>query len=350
MRPPFLLGDQSVAPGSRETLHLTLPEFYTHAPATMPMHVIHGRQDGPCVLITSTIHGDEINGVEIVRRLLTQKSINKLHGTLILIPVVNVFGFVSQSRYLPDRRDLNRSFPGSAKGSMAARLAFLISQEILPSCTHVIDLHTGAIGRENLPQIRTTFPPSGEGSIVDLALSFNAPVVLDAALRPGTFRESAHSQGIPSLVYEAGEALRFDEVSIRAGVTGTLNVLAHLGMIRKRTKRSHSPVIAKSSFWVRAPQSGVLRSLIALGIRVKKGEVIAYVSDPIGEHEEEITSPAAGIVIGRARLPLVHEGEAVFHIASFSQTGNAAEQVVSFQDEFDPETGTPDSDEPPLIG
>jgi len=350
MRPPFQLGSETVSAGRRKTIHLPLPEFYTHSATTMPVHVIHGRREGPTLLVTSAIHGDEINGVEIIRRLLTHNSLSGIRGTLLLIPVVNVFGFVAQSRYLPDRRDLNRSFPGSRKGSMTARLAYLVTQEILPRCTHVIDLHTGAIGRENLPQVRATLGADNPETEA-MALSFNAPVVLDAALRAGTFRQCAQELGILSLVYEAGEALRFDEIAIRAGVTGTLNVMAHLGMIRKRPgRRSHTPVVSQGSSWIRAPQSGVVRSLVALGSRVKDGDILAYVSDPIGEHEEPIPSSVSGIVIGRARLPLVHEGEAVFHIARFSRPGNAAEQVETFQDEFDPVTGTSDSDEPPVVG
>ncbi len=351
MQPPITIGGTRIEAGSQATIQLPLPYLYTHSPTTMPVRVIHGRQSGPCLLISSTIHGDEINGVEIIRRLMGNKTLARLKGTLILIPVVNVFGFVSQSRYLPDRRDLNRSFPGSPKGSMAARLANLIMTEIVPRCTHVIDLHTGAVGRENLPQIRATLD-SGAAGLDELAMAFNAPVVLDAPVRQGTFRECVHKAGVPTLVYEAGEALRFDEVSIRAGVTGSLNIMVHLQMIRKRTRgRAHNPIVAKSSFWVRASQSGVARSLVPLGARVAAGETLAYISDPFGEHEEAVESPAAGIVIGRARLPLVHEGEAIFHIARFSQTRQAAESVENFQDEFDPLTGTSDSDdEPPVIG
>ena len=349
MQPPISIGGETIEAGTQRKLHLPLPYFYTHSPTTMPIHVVHGRQAGPCLLITSTLHGDEINGIEIIRRLMGHKSLRRIKGTLILIPVVNVFGFVGQSRYLPDRRDLNRSFPGSPKGSMAARLANLIMTEVLPACTHVIDLHTGAVARENLPQIRACL--NGNEELAELAKSFNAPVVLDAGLREGTFREAAHSQGIPSLVYEAGEALRFDEVSIRAGAAGILNVLSHLGMTRKRTRlKEHHPLIAKSTQWIRAPQSGVARSLVALGARVKTGEELAYISDPFGEHEEMVKSTVSGIVIGRARLPLVHEGEAIFHIAKFSQTTEAAESIENFQDAFDPETDLVESEEPPLIG
>jgi predicted deacylase len=348
MQAAITIGGNEIKAGTRQTLHLPLPEFYNYSPTTMTIHVVHGRNSGPCMLIASALHGDEINGVEIIRRLLGHKSLERIKGTLILIPVVNVFGFVSQSRYLPDRRDLNRSFPGSPKGSMAARLAHVLMSDLLPHCTHVIDLHTGAVARENFPQIRATLNSSPQ--LEELAKAFNAPVILDAGLRDGTFRKAAHEKGIPVLVYEAGEALRFDEVSIRAGVAGILNILSYLGMTRKRTRRrEHHPLIAKSSHWVRAPQSGVARSLVALGTKVAAGDELAYISDPSGEHEEVVTSPAAGIVIGRNRLPLVHEGEAIFHIARFSQPSDAAESIENFQDAFDPQTDTVESEDPPVI-
>ncbi|MDF7823356.1 M14 family metallopeptidase [Pontiellaceae bacterium B12227] len=349
MQPAITIGGQEVKAGTRASIHLPLPEFYTYAPTTMPIHVVHGRNPGPCLLITSTVHGDEINGIEIIRRVLGHKSLSRIKGTVILIPVVNVFGFVARSRYLPDRRDLNRSFPGSPKGSMAGRLAHVMMSELIPNCTHIIDLHTGAIDRENLPQIRATL--NGDSKLEAMAKAFNAPVVLDAEVREGTFRETAHSLGIPTLVYEAGEALRFDEVSIRAGVAGILNILSHLEMTRKRTrKKEHQPFIAKRSQWVRAPQSGIARSLVALGDRVSQGDDLAFISDPFGEHEEVVKSPASGIVIGRTRLPLVHEGEAIFHIAIFSKTSVAAESVENFQDAFDPDTDTTESEERPLVG
>lgn len=348
MRAPCVIAGESVAPGSRGVVRLPLPDFYTHAPTTMPVQIIHGRQAGSSLLITSALHGDEINGVEIIRRLAGHPSLTRIKGTLILIPVMNVFGFVAQSRYLPDRRDLNRSFPGSPKGSMAARLANLVVTEILPVCTHAIDLHTGAVARENLPQIRAAF--SGNPELEALAKAFNAPVVLDAPLRSGTFRETAQKHGIPTLVYEAGEALRFDELSVRAGVAGILNVLSHLGMIRKRTlRRAHTPLVAKSTQWVRAPQSGVMRSLPALGAEVNAGDRLALIGDPFGDHEEEVLSPAAGIVIGRTRVPLVHEGEALFHIAKFAQPSEAAESIEQFQDAFDPDNGPSETAEPALI-
>ncbi len=341
------IGGREIAAGTEVSIQLPLPEFYTNTPASMTLHVIRGKTDGPCMMVTSCIHGDEINGIEIIRRLLGHKSLKRMKGSLILVPVVNIFGFVSRSRYLPDRRDLNRSFPGSPKGSMAGRLAHIIMSELFPYCTHIIDLHTGAIDRENLPQIRATL--NGNDDLRSLANAFNAPVILDSPLRPGTFREAAHKRGIPTLVYEAGEALRFDEISIRAGVAGILNVLGHLGMIRKRARKEHSSLLAKSSSWVRAPQSGIARSLTALGEHVDVGDELAYISGPLGEIEEVVKSPACGIVIGRTRLPLVHEGEAIFHIAAFARPAAAAESIEIFQDAFDPQTDTVESEEPPLI-
>ncbi|HKK30559.1 MAG TPA: succinylglutamate desuccinylase/aspartoacylase family protein [Alphaproteobacteria bacterium] len=346
MRAPCVINGESVAAGSRGVVRLPLPGFYTHAPSTMPVQIIHGRQSGPSLLVTSALHGDEINGVEIIRRLSGRAVLNRMKGTLILVPVMNVFGFLAQSRYLPDRRDLNRSFPGSPKGSMASRLANLVTTEILPACTHVIDLHTGAVARENLPQIRAAFSDNPE--LETLAKAFNAPVVLDAPQRDGTFRETAQQHSIPALVYEAGEALRFDELSVRAGVSGVLNVMSHLGMIRKRTPRGHTPLVAKSTQWVRAPQSGVVRSLPVLGASVEAGERLALIGDPFGGHEEEVLSPVSGIVIGRTRVPLVHEGEALFHIAKFDQASRAAESIENFQDAFDPDNGSVESFEPPL--
>lgn len=347
-RESFEIGPVRVRAGRAQALSLPITRLVTGAEVDLPVRVVHGREDGPTVWVDAAVHGDEAVGVEVVRQVLAGLDPKTLRGTLIAVPIVNVLGFMSGSRYLPDRRDLNRSFPGSPKGSMAARLANLLVTGILPSCTHLIDLHTGAVGRENLPQVRGCFNMGG--TLADMAKAFNAPVLLDLGLRPGTFRETAHNLGIPSLVYEAGEALRFNEVSIRAGVSGILNVMSHLGMIRKRVaKKAHQPIFATSTQWIRASQSGVTRSLVTLGEKVETGQTLAYISDPFGEHEEELASTAAGIVIGRTRLPLVHEGEAVFHIAKFSKPMEAVESIENFQDAFDPVTGTSDSEEPPLV-
>jgi len=339
----------SVKPGSRQSIDIPLPSYYTHSSACMPIHVVHGRNPGPCLLVCAAIHGDELNGVEIVRRILGHKLIDRIWGTLIAIPIVNVFGFVSKSRYLPDRRDLNRSFPGSETGSMASRLANVLMTEVMPHCTHVIDLHTGAVNRENLPQIRAKV--IGEPETEAMARAFGVPVILNSELLDGSFRMAARAHEIPVILYEAGEALRFDEVAIRAGVKGVLGVMSQLGM--RKAGRAHSQrscLIANTSRWVRAHQSGILRSLVANGAKVEIDEVLAYINDPLGENSEPLLSPMAGIVIGKTNLPLVFEGEAVFHIARYEENADEVSNYIeAYQDELDPLSGNSESEEPPLV-
>ena len=337
-----------IKPGDRVSIDIPLPSFYTHSSVNMPVHVVHGRKPGPVLLVSAAVHGDEINGVEIIRRLLANKSVNRIKGTLIAIPVVNVYGFVSKSRYLPDRRDLNRSFPGSEKGSMAARLANVVMTEIIPHCTHIIDLHTGAVNRENLPQIRARLV--NDPDLEKLAQAFGVPVILNAELLEGSFRAAAHANGIGVLLFEAGEALRFDEVAIRAGARGVLDVMSELGMRGKtRKQRKVEAMVANTSRWVRAGQSGILRSLVATGSRVEVDDVLAYISDPLGENNEQLISPVDGIIIGKTNLPLVFAGEAIFNIASYEEIDQVAENIDAYHEELDPSTNYLKSDEPPLV-
>ena len=348
MQKAIEIAGNSIKPGSRQSIDIPLPSFYTHSSVNMPVHVVHGRQPGPTLLVSAAVHGDEINGVEIIRRLLAHKSVNRIKGTLIAIPVVNVYGFVSKSRYLPDRRDLNRSFPGSETGSMASRLANVLMTEILPHCDHIIDLHTGAVYRENLPQIRARL--RNDPDLESLARAFGVPVVLNAELLEGSFREAAHGLGIGVLLYEAGEALRFDEVAIRAGVQGILQVMAALGMRGKGPKKRRvESMIANRSRWVRAGQSGILRSLIATGMKVEEGDLLGYINDPLGEHTEELISPVSGIVIGKTNLPLVFAGEALFNIAGYDEIDQVAENIDAYNDELNPDTDVRLTDEPPLV-
>ena len=326
-------GDVTVKPGTRQYIDLPLPPLYTHTSVAMPVHVINGRFDGPVLFVAAAIHGDEINGIEIIRRLLNMKSLNRLNGTLVAVPVVNVYGFVSQSRYLPDRRDLNRSFPGSERGTMASRLADTFMSEIVEKCTHGIDFHTAAAGRANLPQIRADLDSSD--ALLPMALAFSPPVILDSPTRNGTLRAAVGSK--PVLLYEAGEALRFDELAIRAGVKGTIRVMRHLGMLTstKKSERTFEPTIANDSVWMRAPQSGIVRSKVALGAIVNRGDSLGVVSDPFGESEQDVVSQVSGVLVGQTNMPLVHEGEALFHVACLSSTKSAARAVDEFHQEYD---------------
>ena len=348
MQKPIEIAGVTVKPGSRQSIDIPLPSFYTNSSVNMPVHVIHGRRPGPVLLVSAAVHGDEINGVEIIRRLLVKKSIDRIKGTLIAIPVVNVYGFVSKSRYLPDRRDLNRSFPGFENGSMASRLAHVVMTQILPHVTHIIDLHTGAVNRENLPQIRAKLRDNPELEV--LARAFGVPVILNAEFLESSFRAAAFDKGIGVLLYEAGEALRFDEVSIRAGVRGVLQVMIELGMRpRSRRPRKVESMVANTSRWVRAGQSGILRSLAGTGTKVQQGDLLAYINNPLGENTEELISPISGIIIGKTNLPLVFAGEALFNIASYEEIDQVAENIDAYNDELDPNTDERLSDEPPLV-
>jgi predicted deacylase len=322
------IGGTRIAPGERTELVLPVADLYTTTAIGMPVKVIAGRKAGPTLFVSAAIHGDELNGVEIIRRMLRRKIMRSIRGTLIAVPVVNVHGFLDQSRYLPDRRDLNRSFPGSARGSIAARLADLFVKEILSKADFGIDLHTGAINRSNLPQVRANLD---DAKTLEIAEAFGAPVIIDANLRDGSLRACAADIGVPILIYEAGEALRFDETSIRAGLRGIFNVMRHIGMLPESSrKRLVEPVVARSTRWVRAGRSGIVNMAAKLGSRVGEGDRLATISDPIGQHEDHVTAPFDGIVIGRNNLPLAHEGDALIHLGSFSNVPMAEDVVEAF--------------------
>lgn len=329
----LIINGTPVPPGSRATLELPLPHLYTHTEMTMVVHVIRGRQDGPNLFVSAAMHGDEILGIEIVRRLVRHSSMSRIRGTLMAVPIVNPYGVLDQSRYLPDRRDLNRSFPGSNTGSLAARLAHQFMSEIVSNSTHGIDLHTGAHHRFNLPQIRADLKDSEN---LRLARAFDVPVLLDSNIRDGSLRAVVSELGLPMLVYEAGEALRYDEMSVRVGVRGVLGVMRELDMLpaARRPRKRREPYISKNSRWIRAPKSGVLLNVKDLGSDVSEGESLALVADPYGESQEPIIAEFAGIVIGRTHLPLVHEGDAVLHVAMFPDAEEVAEYVDTFQAQY----------------
>jgi len=346
---PFEINGVQVEPGQRVDIDLPVARLYTHTNLAMPVQVLHGKLQGPSMFVSAAIHGDELNGVEVIRRLLRHTALKQLRGTLIAIPIVNVHGFLDRSRYLPDRRDLNRSFPGSVKGSLASRIARLFMKEVVARCDYGIDLHTGAIHRENLPQVRANIDdPETER----LARAFGVPVLINSTLRDGSLRMAAAEQGVAMLLYEAGEALRLNEVSIRAGLRGVLNVMRALNMLPARKRRTTGlkpPVIARSSSWERAPESGILRTLAPLGARVEAGSLLARIADPFGAAEIDVIAQNDGIVIGRSQLPLVHQGEALYHLAQFKHTDRAARRVEVFHDAFNPEpTAYDDDSEPPI--
>ena len=325
------IAGHEIPPGKSVDIDMPIVRLYTDTDISMPIHVRRARKDGPTLFISAAVHGDEINGVEIVRRLLRLKTLKLSKGTLIFAPMVNVYGVLNQSRYMPDRRDLNRSFPGSDKGSLAGIVAHTFLTEIVRHCDYGIDLHTGAIHRSNLPQIRANLK---DLETLVLAEAFGVTVLLNSNLRDGSLRQAASESDTRILLYEAGEALRFDELSIRAGVRGILNVLSKLEMIKTPPRKARTtPYVANTSSWVRAHHSGIVKNLKNLGDHVEAGDNLAEIGSPLGEVFGMVKARRSGIVIGKQNIPLVQQGDAMFHIAYFSEEEQEiAENIQTMSD------------------
>lgn len=339
---PFEIGGVTIQPGTANTVHIPVSMLPNQSAFNLNLRIFHGRHPGKRLFISSTIHGDELNGIEAIRRVLSSPLIKHLRGTLITIPIVNMVGMLIQSRYLPDRRDLNRSFPGSETGSAAALLAHTFLTEIVEKCTHGIDLHTGSNNRTNLPQIRCDFESA---EALKMALSFGTPVILKAKLRDGSLREASEKLGIPTICFEGGEALRFNENVIRSATKGIFRVMATLGMIPKEkcVAMKESPVISPTSRWARAPATGIFRTICYLGKKVLKGELIGKVTDSLGVSTANVVSPFDGIIIGQTLIPLVYQGDALFNIAWVLDPDRAEVAIEEFEEEteFNPPLDDP---------
>jgi uncharacterized protein len=321
MRTPFEIGSELVAPGTRRLVDLPVSKLSNHTPVTLPVHVLHGLRPGPTMFVSAAIHGDELNGVEIVRRMLRTIRPEHVSGTLLCVPVVNTYGFLARSRYMPDRRDLNRSFPGSPDGSLAARLASLFLNEVALRCQIGIDLHTAAVHRVNLPQIRADFVKRPRSK--ELAEAFGTQVVMNSPERTGSLRKAAREAGVDVLVYEGGEGLRFDEASIEAAYGGIVNVMLHTGMLElpdgvdpsSRNPNARPPLFTNMAKWVRAADGGVFRPRKKLGEAVSQNDLLGWIANPYEDTETEVRSPVRGIIVGMTTLPIANMGDALYHVA-----------------------------------
>ena len=302
-----------MAPGQRERFDLPVALLPTHTALHIPLAVVNGLRPGPRLWLSGAVHGDELNGVEIIRRVLDGLDRPLRRGTLVAVPIVNVFGFIGQSRYLPDRRDLNRSFPGSRRGSLASRIARLFMDEVVRRCTHGVDLHTAAIDRTNYPQVRGNLR---DPETLRIATAFGAPAIVQSTTRKGSLRAAATQEGIPVIVYEGGEALRFNENAIGRGVRGVFGVMHELGMIGRSYcgRRNTASTLLADSKWIRARRGGLLRLAVGEGEHVSKGARIGSIADPLGADEVSIQAPFAGLVIGHTNNPVVHGGDAIVHL------------------------------------
>ncbi len=305
-------GRQTVAPGERRNVELLVSESYSGTNIKIPIHVRRAHRPGPTVFVTAAVHGDELNGTGAIRRLILGTEFELTAGALILVPVVNILGFERHSRYLPDRRDLNRSFPGSPTGSLAARLASLVTREIIGRSDLGIDLHTAAIRRTNFPNVRADMH---DEEVARLAHAFGAELILHGRGPRGSLRRTACAAGVPTIILEAGEVWKVEPSVVDYTIRGIRNVLANLDMIDQPPQMPEHRVVAEKTTWVRAPRGGFLRFHIAPGDLVEAGQPIATGTSLVGSEHEVIESPASGIVLGMTTLPAVAPGDPIVNIA-----------------------------------
>lgn len=308
------IAGEIVKPGQVKQIEIPVARLPTQTLICLPVTVINGLEKGARLWVNAAIHGDEINGVEIIRQVSNHVNPRLLKGTLITVPIVNVFGFIEQSRYLPDRRDLNRSFPGSETGSLASRLANIFMREVVGKCTHGIDIHTAAIHRINLPQIRANLD---DPETLRIAKAFNSPIMIHATTRDGSLRQAASSRGIPILLYEGGEALRFDQDAIAVGIRGIFRVMKALDMYDNPLENGELEPSLRidESKWLRASQGGMFQLRTSLGARVEKKQLVGTITDAFGNQTIAVKSNVKGIVISHVQNPLVNQGDALIHIA-----------------------------------
>ncbi len=310
----FVILGQEILPGKSAQLNLDVAKLHTSTPILIPVFVERAKEDGPTVLLMAGLHGDEINGVEIIRRII-RKGYNKPQkGTIICLPVFNIFGFLNFKRELPDGRDLNRSFPGSESGSLAAQFAYHFMKEIAPHVDYVIDFHTGSAQRNNFPQIRCNFKDKGA---VELAEIFNPPFILNSGYISKTIREAIFKEGKKMLLFEGGKTNSIEENIVEEGMNGVKRLLNHLDMrsFKIDSTNGRSPVMLKESKWIRSAMSGMFHPIALNGAKVKKGEQIGTLTDPYGKIERKIKAAHDGYVICVNESPIVYKGDAIIHIA-----------------------------------
>ncbi len=301
----------SVKLGENAKIEMQVARLPSSTMINIPIHVYRGKEDGPVLLLMAGMHGDEVNGIEIIRRMVVNKSIYPDKGTLIVIPILNIFGFLNYAREVPDGKDVNRSFPGSSRGSLASRIAYLFMKEIFPHVDYGIDFHTGGGSRHNYPQIRCKVDIEAH---FELAKAFRAPFILNAKLRDKSLRKEATIKGKPIIVYEAGEAERLDDFSIQEGINGTLRVMNYLGLANHKLKTTEDPIFFQRSSWIRASRSGVFRAFVKPGDHIKKNQLLGSITDPFGEMEYKVKASQTGYIVGLSYSPIISQGDALIHI------------------------------------
>lgn len=311
MGKPFHIQGQTIDAGQHAQVILNIYKLPTHTLIEIPVFIFNGEKPGPTILFLAGMHGDEINGIEVVRKLIKRDDVRKLQrGCVVAIPVINIVSFLLGTRDLPDGRDLNRCFPGSKNGSLGSRIAHDLMETIIPQIDFGIDFHTGGSKISNYPQIRCVFDNRKN---LTLGKIFSPLLVLNSPFRENTLRQSAARLGKPILVFEGGESNRFDYESVNEGLNGCLRILSHYKMIKAEVKATPTVFLKKSS-WVRAKSSGLFHTTRKSGTHVKKGDVLGMICDPYGEVEHELHAPADGFIVGVNNKPIVNQGDALIHI------------------------------------
>jgi len=308
----IVINGKSIDRGEKVMTKLVISKLPSGTVIEIPVYVFRSVHDGPVVLLMAGMHGDEVNGVEIMRRMLSKKMLYPLKGTIIAVPILNIYGFLNFSREVPDGKDVNRSFPGHRDGSLASRVAHRFMKEVIPYVDLGVDFHTGGASRTNYPQIRCVL---GNPKNEELANAFAAPIIMNAPYRQGSLRKEASKYGKSILVYESGESLRFDEKGITTAIEGTCRLLNYLGMMANAPAPAETPIVCMKDIWLRAKNAGLFRTNIKCGDQVKKNQLIGTITDPYGEMEVRLNAPATGYVVGLNNMPIVNQGDALMHIA-----------------------------------
>jgi len=305
------IAGHEIRPGEFKEIDINIARLPSHTVIDTPIYVSRGNEDGPVLALTAGMHGDEINGMEIVRRLLDSGLHQPKRGVTVCMPIVNVYGFLNYSRDVPDGKDINRSFPGNKNGSLASRVAYNLMREVIPYVDYGIDFHTGGAMRTNYPQVRAVLRDEKN---MALAQAFHAPFTIDSPFRPNSLRKEASRMGKNIIVYEGGESLRFDQQAIEEGIAGTLRLMKFLNMIDWAPDPNEENKVVWSTSWIRARNAGLFQSNVKSGQLVHKGEWVGTITDPFGEFKEQVVATETGYVVGLNNIPVINAGDALMHL------------------------------------
>ncbi|SKC89117.1 succinylglutamate desuccinylase/aspartoacylase family protein [Ohtaekwangia koreensis] len=307
----FKIAGHAILPGEFKEIDINIARLPSHTIIDTPIYVSRGLEEGPILALIAGMHGDEINGMEIVRRILDGGLHQPKRGTVICMPIINMYGFLNYSRDVPDGKDINRSFPGSRNGSLASRVAYHLMHDVIPFIDYGIDFHTGGAMRANYPQVRALLTDEKN---IELAQAFHAPFTLNSPFRPNSLRKEASRRGKNIIVYEGGESLRFDQNAIKEGIAGTLRLMKHLNMIDEAPLPDVENKIIWSTTWIRAKNAGLFQTNVYCGQLVQKDEWVGTITDPFGEFKEKVMTPVTGYVVGLNNIPVINAGDALMHI------------------------------------